>query len=164
LCEQLAESCRARLENQGVVLVTEIEPEVTLTGDAMVIELAVANLIENAAGFSPDGGDVKLILTQELGEVSDTRDVHKTRKMRETHNVVICVEDAGPGVPDYAKERTFDRFYSLPRPGSPHKGTGLGLPLVMEAAKLHGGTAMLENIPTGGGGGGCRATLILKKD
>jgi len=64
--------------------------------------------------------------------------------------VNFTVEDNGPGVPDYALPRVFERFYSLPRPGSDKKSTGLGLALVREIAHLHGGDAMLENRQTGG--------------
>jgi two-component system sensor histidine kinase CreC len=55
-----------------------------------------------------------------------------------------------PGVPDYALPRVFERFYSLPRPGTEKKSTGLGLALVREIAHLHGGDATLANRPEGG--------------
>ena len=69
--------------------------------------------------------------------------------------VSFVVEDGGPGVPDYALARVFERFYSLPRPGTQKKSTGLGLALVREIAHLHGGDATLENRVEGG----ARATL-----
>ena len=62
----------------------------------------------------------------------------------------MSVADTGLGVPDYAITRVFDRFYSLPRPGSGRKSTGLGLSLVREIAHLHGGEAALANRPEGG--------------
>ncbi len=64
--------------------------------------------------------------------------------------VNFTVEDSGPGVPDYALPRVFERFYSLPRPGTERKSTGLGLALVREIAHLHGGDATLENRREGG--------------
>ena len=64
--------------------------------------------------------------------------------------------DAGPGIPDYAAERVFERFYSLPRPDG-SRSSGLGLPFVREVAGLHGGTIAVEN----GEGGGAVATLRL---
>jgi two-component system sensor histidine kinase CreC len=64
--------------------------------------------------------------------------------------VTFSVEDRGPGVPDYALARVFERFYSLPRPGSGKKSTGLGLALVREIAHLHGGEVTLGNRPDGG--------------
>jgi len=141
LCRELAQTSSSRLQltTQALHIKTQIAKNITLTGDAMVIQLAITNLIENAAGFSPQHGIITLSL------------------LEENHQAVIRVDDSGPGIPDYAQDRIFDRFYSLPRPGSEHKGTGLGLPLVREAAKLHSGTATLENLP----GHGCRATIIL---
>ncbi len=70
--------------------------------------------------------------------------------------VHVRVDDAGPGVPDYARGRVFERFYSLPRPDAP-RSSGLGLPFVAEVARLHGGLARLDNRPEGG----ARAELVL---
>jgi two-component system sensor histidine kinase CreC len=65
--------------------------------------------------------------------------------------VELTIRDHGPGIPDYAREKVFERFYSLRHPGSGRKGTGLGLPLVREAAELHGGSITLEpGSPDGG--------------
>jgi two-component system sensor histidine kinase CreC len=58
--------------------------------------------------------------------------------------------DSGSGIPDYALDRIFERFYSLPRPGNGRKGSGLGLNFVREIARLHGGDVRLSNRPEGG--------------
>jgi two-component system sensor histidine kinase CreC len=71
---------------------------------------------------------------------------------------VLEIEDEGPGVPDYARERVFERFYSLPRPDSGKKSTGLGLCFVKEAAILHGGS--IDLMP-GEAGKGTKAVLVL---
>ena len=139
LCEKIAIETNSRLTAHQLSIAPHIEPNILLTGDAMVIQLAIANLLENAAGFSPAHSVIKLNLKQQ------------------DHQAIIQIDDTGPGLPEYAIDRAFDRFYSLPRPGSDHKGSGLGLPLVLEAAKLHGGNASLENLPHGG----CRATIEL---
>ncbi|HQK88790.1 MAG TPA: ATP-binding protein, partial [Acidobacteriota bacterium] len=60
------------------------------------------------------------------------------------------VHDSGPGIPAYALDRVFERFYSLPRPDTGAKSTGLGLALVREAVALHGGSVELANHPSGG--------------
>jgi two-component system sensor histidine kinase CreC len=75
----------------------------------------------------------------------------------ENSRVVFCVEDNGPGIPDYALPRVFERFYSLPRPGTARKSTGLGLALVREIAHLHQGDVALTNRPEGG----AQATLWI---
>lgn len=109
----------------------------TLRGERVLLREALVNLLQNALDFSPAGSEVVLRGTQGAGRMTFT------------------VEDRGPGVPDYALPRVFERFYSLPRPGSEKKSTGLGLALVREIAHLHGGDAALENCA----GGGARATF-----
>ena len=104
----------------------------TLRGERVLLREALVNLLQNALDFSPVGGAVALRGAVEAGRVTFT------------------VEDNGPGVPDYALPQVFERFYSLPRPGTTRKSTGLGLALVKEIAHLHGGDATLENRPGGG--------------
>lgn len=109
----------------------------TLRGERVLLREALINLLQNALEFSPAGGEVMLRAKQEAGRV------------------IFSVEDNGPGVPDYALARVFERFYSLPRPGTGRKSTGLGLALVREIAHLHGGDVALVNRAEGG----AKATL-----
>ena len=55
--------------------------------------------------------------------------------------VHLSVTDNGPGIPDFALDRIFDRFYSLARPDTGRKSTGLGLNFVREVARSHNGTS-----------------------
>jgi len=55
------------------------------------------------------------------------------------------VEDDGSGVPDFAQGRIFDKFFSLERPSTGRKGSGLGLSFVKEVMALHGGRVRLES-------------------
>jgi len=139
LCQEIADETRPRLEDKNLTLETRITPSIERTGDAMVLKLAIGNLLENAIGFSPQGGRITLDLSLDDG------------------HAIVQIDDQGPGIPHYALDRAFEHFYSLPRPNSDYKGTGLGLPLVREAAQLHNGTVSLENKP----GGGCLATIRL---
>lgn len=113
--------------------VIDAEAGITLNGDAFLLRQAVLNLLDNAIEFSPDGGEISLTLrpTAEAAE--------------------IRVRDHGAGAPDYALAQLFNRFYSLPRPATGKKSTGLGLALVREVARLHGGEACFANHPEGGG-------------
>lgn len=104
---------------------------VAVRGDAFLLRRALANLLENALAFSPAGGAI---------EVS-------ARRVADA--VEIAVEDRGPGVPEFAGQRIFERFYSLPRPGG-QRSSGLGLPFVMEIARLHGGRLDAGNREDGG--------------
>ena len=62
---------------------------------------------------------------------------------------VIAIKDQGPGIPDFALPKAFDKFFSLPRPDSGQKSSGLGLPFVKAVAALHGGNVELRNCNVG---------------
>lgn len=109
-------------------------------GEVFLLVQAVVNLVQNAVGFSPAGGaDVVVRVEREAGEPG-----------AKDWWVCVVVEDGGPGVPDFAKERIFERFYSLPRPDGGRKSTGLGLSFVREIAALHGGSVEVTNRAEGG--------------
>ncbi|WP_369980487.1 two-component system sensor histidine kinase CreC [Xanthomonas bundabergensis] len=134
LFAQLAEALAPPLRASGVRLqVGTPEPELALAGDPYLLRQALHNLLDNAVAFSPAGGTVVL----RAERAADAR-------------IALLVEDAGPGVPDYALERVFERFYSLARPASGQRSSGLGLPFVREVARLHGGEASLRNREEGG--------------
>ena len=138
LAEEAATAVRAAFAAAGVTLEVAREGAVALRGERVLLREALVNLLQNALDFSPRGSAVRV----------------RTGRSAEGRAVVV-VEDAGPGVPDFALGRVFERFYSLPRPGGARKSTGLGLALVREIAHLHGGDAALENRAEGG----ARATL-----
>ncbi len=124
----------------GVKLIQQTEPEaLPVRGDAFILRAAVTNLLENAIDFSPRGGGIEIQLLSNEGKAE------------------LSIRDHGSGIPHYAQEKIFDRFYSLRHHGSGRKGTGLGLTLVREAAELHGGSIVLESAD----GGGTVARLVL---
>ena len=130
LLAQVAQDAAASLAAHRVLLeVSAIDAFVP--GDALLLRQALGNLLENAIGFAPPGSHIDLQARQ-AGQ-----------------GVEISVRDRGEGIPPYAQERVFERFYSLPRP-SAGKSTGLGLPFVREVALLHGGTVEVGNHEDGG--------------
>ena len=133
LAREVAEAFAPRLRGSGVVLALEAdEPLPAPRGDAFLLRQAMENLVDNAIAFAPQGSTVSLALRRRAGGVR------------------IEVADRGPGVPDYALERVFERFYSLPRPGEGGRSSGIGLTFVAEVAQLHGGQATLRNREGGG--------------
>jgi two-component system, OmpR family, sensor histidine kinase CreC len=139
LLAEVADGFRSAGLAAGVELVVAADAAGTVRGERALLHEALANLVQNAVEFSPRGGRVTL-----GARVADGR-------------VEFVVEDQGAGIPGYALGRIFERFYSLERPASGRKSTGLGLSLVREIAHLHGGEAELVNRS----GGGARATLRL---
>lgn len=146
LLDELAASAQpvaAARRIEVVVLPGESNEEAVVEGDALLLRRAIGNLLDNAIDFSPTGGRVTLQLA-----------THGQRG----GSVDIIVRDQGPGIPDYADDKVFERFYSLARPHSQKKSTGLGLAFVKEIAGLHRGKVSLRNA---GDGVGAVATLSL---
>lgn len=110
-----------------------------LQGDTFLLGQAIYNLLENALDFSPSNSVISI-------QLSSDQDSHQ-----------LIIRDAGAGIPGYALGKLFDKFYSLPRPGTKVKSTGLGLNFVQEIAKLHGGRITLKNLTPKG----VEATLTL---
>jgi two-component system sensor histidine kinase CreC len=136
------DQARPLAEIAGVELAQEpVSNSIPVRGDAFILRAAVTNLLENAIDFSPRGERIDITLDAHDGKM------------------VLAIRDHGPGIPDYAVDKVFERFYSLRHHGSGRKGTGLGLTLVREAAELHGGAITLE--PATGGGTIARWRLPL---
>ena len=88
-------------------------------GDRDLLFEAVANLVDNAVKFTPEGGRVELAL------------LHQQRE------IVIRVSDTGPGIPEIEREAVTKRFYRSDK-SRRTEGLGLGLSLVAAIVKLHG--------------------------
>jgi two-component system sensor histidine kinase MprB len=124
---------RARRNRPKVTFVTNLQ-ESTVHGVPSTIERAVANLLDNAAKWSPPGSDV------EVGVDDGT----------------VTVRDHGPGIDDEDLPYVFDRFYRA-RAARGLPGSGLGLAIVRQVATAHGGTVVAEHAE----GGGTRVVLRL---
>ena len=98
--------------------------------DADKVERAVANLLRNAVDHTPTSAAVWVRVA------STDRDVE------------VIVEDDGPGIPDHLKDEVFERFRQGDAP--PSRGVGIGLALVREFARLHGGRVWVTDRPGGG--------------
>lgn len=128
----VAESHEPLLTSKNVRIEINAPDRLTLDGNAFLLHQALENLVQNAIEFSHRGGLVQVTVTPEADRVA------------------VTVTDEGPGIPEYALDRIFERFYSLGRPDTGKKSTGLGLNFVREVAKSHGGTIRVANRPEGG--------------
>ena len=96
-----------------------------IAGDSEAVQSAIANLVDNATMFAGDSGTVSV-------QVEGTE---------------VTVSDSGPGVPDEKQEQIFEPFYKNP----PNKrGHGLGLAIVAEIMRMHGGSVSVSNRERGG--------------
>jgi two-component system sensor histidine kinase MprB len=117
---------RVRRSRPGLTFETELE-ESLVNGDPQTIERAVANLIDNAAKWSPEGGAVEVGVRAGL----------------------VTVRDHGPGIDDEDLPYIFDRFYRA-RSARGMPGSGLGLAIVRQVAEAHGGEVKAERAEGGG--------------
>jgi signal transduction histidine kinase len=102
-----------------------------ITADEDMIRRVIINLLENAAKYSPLRGKITVGL-----------------KVR-AHEVVVYVEDRGPGIPEAARGRVFEKFVRLNMDNAA-RGLGLGLAFCRLAVQAHGGTIWVENSNEGG--------------
>lgn len=130
LLEELAESFELALADDGKTLHWTIEPDVVVMGNREVLAQLVSNLLDNARIHTPVGTVVRLLLEKAEDEAR------------------LIVEDSGFGVPEADLEKLLQRFYRA-EASRTTPGNGLGLSLVVAAARAHGGTIAVENATPG---------------
>ena len=113
-------------EKNNVML--EREGDGTMTGSDTLIYRLMFNLTENAIKYNRPGGSVRLSVTPE------------------PEKLLIRVADTGRGIPEHFQRSVFQPFFRVDKSRSrEYGGVGLGLSLVWEIVKLHGGTVCVEN-------------------
>jgi len=135
--EGVAELYGPVAEEKNVALECPASGAASIFGNRNLVTQALANLVDNAIKYTPQGGHVQITLTHTPDGAS------------------LCVADTGPGIGESDRARVLDRFVRLEASrNSP--GTGLGLSLVAAVARLHGATFSLrDNNP------GLRAALLF---
>ncbi len=124
-------------DEKNITFSLTTNPPVPVFGDQDLLIEAIGNLVDNAVKFTPEGGEIRLMLTE--------RD----------HKPVIRVEDTGPGIAPEERGKVFSRFYRSDRARGT-RGVGLGLSLVAAISRLHDITvAIADSSP------GCTIELIL---
>jgi signal transduction histidine kinase len=129
------------LHSPDVTFRVQVEPpDLCVDGDPERLHQVFANLTDNAARFTPDGGEVVLTARPTA------------------HTVTLEVLDEGPGIPSEALGRVFERFYRTDEARSTDEGgSGLGLAIARWVVDLHGGRIHAERRqPTG-----CRMVVVL---
>lgn len=131
--EELVGSALTRLEGRLAAhrVSVHLAPHLPLLSvDPVLLEQLLVNLLENASKYTPPGTEVEIRAGQE-GDV-----------------MTLEVMDRGPGLPPGDEQRVFERFYRGRHVGVP--GVGLGLPICLGIARVHGGTLVACNRAGGG--------------
>ncbi len=111
-------------------LLVEAPPVLPGVLDPVRIEQVLTNLLSNAIKYTPAGTEIRVRLTPE-GD-----------------HALVCVADQGPGLPEDAQDRIFDRYFRADQARrSPGSGAGLGLYISKQLIERHGGTIWVESTP-----------------
>jgi two-component system sensor histidine kinase CreC len=129
--EEIIETHQLDCEQRKLSIDFKAKAAYTINGDPFLIHQAIDNLLRNAIEFSPEEGGITIRMGQQQ------------------EDLIIDIIDQGPGIPDYVGDRIYERFYSLPRPDTGRKSTGIGLTFAREVAQLHEGELMLERLAIG---------------
>ncbi len=128
--QQVAEIWLPRAFAQQIDLGFELAPAF-VRGNNLLLQELLGNLLDNALRYTPHGGTITVTCGQ-----------HETASW-------LSVEDSGPGIAPAECEKVFERFYQPA--GSRRDGNGLGLAIVREIARQHGGQALATASPKLGG-------------
>jgi signal transduction histidine kinase len=135
LLRQVCDLYEPIAEDKGMTLRVEVKEDVTVRGDRDLLLEAVANLVDNAIKYTPEGGSVDLSL------------------FRNGNESIIQVRDSGPGISEDERDAVTQRFYRSDK-SRRSEGVGLGLSLVAAIVKLHGFQFTISSGP------GCVAQIV----
>jgi len=136
--EQVMDELAPKAKSRNVKLSVEFAED-QIQGLDFAIYMLMRNLIANAILYCPEGGSVDV------------------RTRRQGDNVMLTIDDTGPGIPVQARESAFEKFNRLGKSGS--DGVGLGLSIAAQVAELHKAKIELLDSPLGG----LRAQVNLRR-
>ena len=126
---RVLEDLQSRAEEKGITLQNLLPEEIEVKADGDRLEQVLFNLVDNAIKYGKNNGEVTVSC-----QIVDDKLVQ------------LSVRDDGPGIPEEAKERVFERFYRIDRARSREAGgTGLGLSIVKHIVQSHGGEVWVES-------------------
>lgn len=131
LLNSLGERFGLQAQQNGIMLQVQLESLPLFTCDGDRLSQVISNLLDNAIKFTPAGGLVRL------------------NAANPGHTIEISVSDTGAGIPAEALPHIFERFYQADaaRAGGVHHGAGLGLTIVHEIVRAHGGKINVRSTP-----------------
>jgi two-component system, OmpR family, sensor histidine kinase CreC len=133
LVDEVVTSVNGRSRVANISIENLADDRAVAKGERFLVRQAIANLVDNAVDFTPAGGRIR-IAAASVAATSSAGGL-----------VIVTVKNEGEPIPEFALGRLTERFYSLPRPATGRKSTGLGLSFVQEVAQLHGGHLSVRN-------------------
>jgi signal transduction histidine kinase len=128
ITEEIASEFAALAFEHSIDIEQTLEPDMVVEADRLALKRAIANLVDNAIRFAPQGSDVQLTTGHSDGRFW------------------VSVTDRGPGIAPSDHARIFDRFWRADRSRSrAYGGSGLGLAIVKEVAQAHSGDVVVSS-------------------
>ncbi|MBT3296002.1 MAG: two-component system sensor histidine kinase CreC [Verrucomicrobia bacterium] len=131
LVNDVVDGMAPQVEARHLDISSTLDDVPPVKGERFLLRQAIANLLQNAIDFTPPNGHIRVTLALDNSAVR------------------LTIHNSGPGIPDFATDRIFERFYSLARTDTGRKSSGIGLTLVKEVADLHSGTISITNSTEG---------------
>ncbi len=138
LTQRIVTDMQATTTDHVVQLVVRDEPLMTL-GDEFRMAQVLGNLIGNAIKYSPDGGEVDVVVERNEDPPFRPQDANALEW------ATVTVQDQGIGIPQEGQQRLFERFFRAPNAKGKVSGMGLGLYITREIVARHGGYLWLES-------------------
>lgn len=130
LIQQCVQQQHSALQRKQVQLQLDLSEQCSIYADAFWLKQALNNLLDNARDFCPEQG---LIAIQIKGNTI-------------TDHIEILLFNEGEAIPEYALNRVFETYFSLPRPHNQQRSTGIGLSIVQQIIQQHHGQVHIQNI------------------
>ena len=130
LVQEIVDVLQPTLMHHAITYTSTVSPEtLIIEADALRLEQAILDLLQNAVKYTPEGGTIEVVVER-----------------REEH-VCISIRDPGIGIPTSALSHLFHRFYRADNVQQTHiSGMGVGLYIVKEIVTMHGGTVEVESL------------------
>lgn len=127
LIEQIIQQQRSQIQYKNIQLLMEIESQCIIQADRFWLHQALTNILDNAVDFSEDSAKIFLRLSAHAQYVQ------------------IQIFNEGEWIPDYALNQIFDTYFSLPRPVTQQRSSGIGLSIVKNVIEQHHGKIQIQN-------------------
>jgi len=133
LCQRLLAARHAPIQTRQIQITLDIPSELQVQAEPFWLAQAIGNVLDNAIDFTPEGRHI----------------VIRGLAAEGTDPIRLQIDNEGEPIPEYALPQVFNRYFSLPRPHTQQKSTGIGLTLVREVMALHQGHVSIDNLPHG---------------
>lgn len=131
LIQQVLDQHASQLHSKNIQCLLDLDAQCMMMADRFWIQQTLANLLDNALDFSAESAKILIQL-------------HRLPQQK----IALHIFNEGEWIPDYALNQVFETYFSLPRPVSQQRSSGIGLSIVKQVIEQHHGQICIENVQT----------------